>query len=122
MVVRKNSQFFLFRNRVVMAVLLLIVIFMSPTIWRLFEKEQDAQVKKEEVINELNDIKERKEFLRKDLSTLATPRGKEAFIRKNRDVAKDGEEIIIILDSLDATTTDGKKSNSNIFSWFSDFF
>ena len=96
----------LFYNRITLVLLILAVGFMGVTALQLLTKERQAEIRKQNAVRELESIQVRKKVLTQELSALATERGREALVRGIQDVAREGEEIYIVLDApVIATTT-----------------
>lgn len=104
-------------NRLTLFVLVLIVGFLGVTVFNLLGKEREAANKRAEAVREFESVKEREAVLAKDLEVLSTKRGQEALVRSTFDVAKEGEEVIVVLDALPATTTE-QVNKEGVFGWF----
>jgi hypothetical protein len=52
----------------------------------------------------MTDLKERQETLGAEVKYLSSERGKEAEMRREFDIAREGEQVVIILDDEVATT------------------
>jgi len=94
---------------------------MGIIVFDLYGKEQEAAVHRANAVREFQNIEERENILTTDLAVLNTERGKEALIRNTFDVAKPGEEVIIVLDALPATTTEEVVERGFVF-WFLSLF
>lgn len=104
-------------NRITLFILVLAVGFLGVTVFNLFGKEREAAERRAEASLEFENIREREVALSEELRILDTPRGQEALVRSTFDVAKEGEEVIVVLDALPATTTD-ERTNEGILTWF----
>ena len=62
----------------------------------MYEKNNEANIKRDKAIAEMNALKEREGELRDDIARLSTERGQEEAIRNRFMVAKDGEKVIIV--------------------------
>jgi len=111
----------LFYNRITLFILILIVGFLSVTVFNLLGKERDAALKRAEAVREFAEVEQRENALNADLAVLSTSRGQEALVRSTFDVAKEGEEVIVVLDALPATTTE-EVQKQGLISWFLSLF
>lgn len=82
-------------SAVILGVLLLFLIAMVVDIVR---KEEVARRAAKDARKELNALTMREGILRKNLEDLDTPRGQEASIRETYGVAREGEEVIIVVE------------------------
>ena len=110
-----------FYNRITLLVLIVLVVLLGFTVFEIWGKERESAVRQADAVRELHEVEGRAAALGADLAILDTPRGKEALVRNTFDVAKEGEEVIVVLDALPATTTE-EKSSGGIFSWFLSLF
>ena len=110
-----------FYNRITLVILIILVSFLGFTVFELFGKERESAMRQDDAMRELRDVEDRAATLSADLAILDTARGQEALVRNTFDVAKKGEEVIVVLDALPATTTE-EKSSQSFFSWFLSLF
>lgn len=102
-------------------ILILLVGFLGVTVFELLGKERDAALRRAEAVRELEEIEQREVALNTDLAILSTSRGQEALVRSTFDVAKEGEEVIVVLDALPATTTE-EVQKRGLVQWFLSLF
>tara|TARA_B100000745_G_C20153179_1_gene395263 strand:+ start:4195 stop:4563 length:369 start_codon:yes stop_codon:yes gene_type:complete len=110
-----------FYNRITLFFLILAVGFLGLIVFDLFEKEREAAERRANAVREFKDVQEREAVLDIDLAILNTARGQEALVRNTFDVAKEGEEVIVVLDALPATTTP-KETSKGLILWFLSLF
>jgi len=72
------------------------VLFIARGAWAMYQKSEDAIVKRDSAQENLRVLESRAEELRADIERLSTDRGQEAAIRDRFMVAKEGEKVIII--------------------------
>ncbi len=89
------------------AVLFVFIIFMSISILERFEKEREMAAKRAESAAELKQMRERAATLGAKVREAESQRGLEAEIRDRYDVAKEGEQVVVIVDEAreQATTS-----------------
>lgn len=82
--------------------------------YRAYGKYGDSTVMREKMELERADFMQREEHLRSQLSHLETTRGKETLLRERYGLAKEGEQMIVIIDTKNeiATSTDADKVRS----------
>lgn len=118
---KKQATLSLFKNRVIFLLLTIAVVFMGVTALQLLTKERQAKARKDEVVRELASIQARHQTLERDLALLETDHGREAFVRSNADVAQEGEEVYVVLDSPDTATTTPEEQRG-VLGWFKGLF
>lgn len=86
-----------YKEYVVAALLLALLIWLLFLTWGIFEKEERARYAAEEAKAQLASLREREATLKQNLEDLATDRGREASLRETYGVARPGEEVIIVV-------------------------
>ncbi|MCR4330390.1 MAG: septum formation initiator family protein [Patescibacteria group bacterium] len=84
----------------VLLVLGIIVLFLGNATWNVYQKYSEARGNEENVLNELRKLQERESDLSADIERLNTQRGVEEELRKRFGVAKEGEEVMIIVEPV----------------------
>jgi cell division protein FtsB len=79
---------------------------------RLRETDRNRQIAEDKVIQ----LRQQKEKLAADIESLNTDAGKERVFRENFGLAKEGEEVIVIVDDKSVPAT---QNNSYFFGFFS---
>jgi cell division protein FtsB len=77
--------------------LFFLLLFFGYKIIDLIQKERETSEKKELILDQIDNLKERENSLSKDISRLETEEGKEEIIREKYQVAKEGEKMVIIV-------------------------
>lgn len=80
------------------AVLIIIAGFLTVAVYQRYTVEREMAARKEAVEEEKADLLERKDQLQERVEYLSGDRGIEEEIRKHFDVAKEGEQVVIIVD------------------------
>lgn len=106
------------RQGVLIGVLTITALWLGSLIWSLAGKAQIAVEQAGETEAQYKELEVRKTALQKDLDTLATPRGQDAAIREAFGVAKEGEEVIVMVPPLPATSTPLLPWWKRLFNWF----
>ena len=79
--------------------LLVIIFLLAYTIWGVYQKERETQIKKTQRAQVLIEIEERERVLEEEIERLSTERGVEEEIRSKFDVARAGEQVLVIVDA-----------------------
>ena len=95
---KKRTQRFFLTNLIIV-ILLFAIVMLAQSVWSVYKKSEYAGLKKEKANKELTALRERAGLLEKEAERIKTSRGAEAEIRQRFDVGKDGEKLIILLDS-----------------------
>lgn len=98
--------------------LLLLVGWLLYLIWGLTGKVAIAFREEREVKGQYDALEARRMVLEADLKELQTPRGQEAAIREAFGVAKPGEEVIVLVPPVQATTTAPAPWWRKVLDWF----
>ena len=109
-------------SRPTLVVLIIVILFLLNGVWNIYQKEKSTDIKKDITKEEFDAILEREAVLTKEINRLSTERGKEQEIRKKFNVARVGEEVVVIIDA--PISDDGKNEDEEkgfwqrIFDWF----
>lgn len=79
-------------------ILLVIVVFLSISVYERFSVEREMALRKAQTQQDRQELLERKTQLEERVEYLSGERGIEEEIRKHFDVAKEGEQVVIIVD------------------------
>ena len=79
-------------------VLALVILYFSRSVWGVYERWNRNRKERNEAQSRYQNLEKRNKELEASVAGLKTERGWEAEVRKNFQVAKPGEELIIILD------------------------
>lgn len=97
--------------QIVLGVLVCLVLFLSWAVWGVYGKYQEAKARKTLLSGDYSHMVAREEALKEKLDHLKTERGMEEEIRAKFQVAKPGEEIIVLLgEDQEPTTTPQARS------------
>jgi hypothetical protein len=99
-------------------VLLLVAFGFASSIFGLAGKAHIAVSQAREAEWQYRELKARRAALEADIAALATPRGRDAAIRTSFGVARPGEEVIVVVPPVAATSTPVPPWWQKIFEWF----
>ncbi len=119
----KNKRSF-WHSPIVLLVIFCIIIGFSFNIFKLLEKERETSKKKEQILSQIEDLREREDLLKKDIAKLNTEIGVEETIRDKYQVVKEGEKMVVIVDRNEQVQNDLslEKENHNFWSWIKKTF
>lgn len=100
---RKMDPVRLTMRRAVMLFLLALIIFGAFGVWSAYRKERESAALRMQSQSALADLTEQHDKLVANIADLESDRGKEAALRQEYSVGKEGEHLIVIVDP--ATTT-----------------
>lgn len=89
-------------SKTAIALLILPVSFLFVSVLERYEKERDTREKRAERALELEEIKTRAAALEAKVEEAESERGIEAEIRSRYDVAKEGEQVVVIVDETES--------------------
>ena len=101
---QKRSLRTLLHSPLAFAIAVMICLGLTRIVYDRYSIEQEMIAKRVEAEVKLHDLEVRKTDLEKKVQYLSNDRGIEAEMRRNFDVARPGEQVVIILDK-EATTT-----------------
>ncbi|MEX0917859.1 MAG: septum formation initiator family protein [Candidatus Paceibacterota bacterium] len=115
-------------SRITIAVILAVSLFLMFSVYERYVIEREMAERREEVEAERAALIIRKAELEKKVEYLSNEAGVEAEIRKHFDVAREGEQVVIIVDGesestgeVQAASVQGAESKggfwSHFFSW-----
>ena len=90
--------------------------------WGVFQKERETQVKKEQRAAVLTEIEQRERVLAEEIDRLNTERGVEEEIRSKFDVARKGEQVLVIVDAGDEDVSLESEEEVGVWQGFLNLF
>jgi cell division protein FtsB len=102
---QKRSWRTVLHSPVALGLAFLLCFFMAEIVYERYTIEQEMLEKKAEAQEKLDILTARKVELEEKVLYLSNDRGIEAEMRRNFDVARPGEQVVIIVDK-EASTTD----------------
>lgn len=94
---RKKNIFDYIYSKPTIAVLMILVGFLAVSVYERYQVEREMAERRVATEEEYNLLQERKIELQKKVDYLAGERGIEEEVRKHFDVAKEGEQVVILL-------------------------
>lgn len=91
---------------IVLAVLLLCIVFLGISVFERFTVEREMAARQEQAAATLAELAARRAELEARVDDLAGDRGVETELRRNFDVARPGEQVVIILEDEPEPTTE----------------
>jgi len=86
-------------SKPVLVILTIIMVAFIYSVYGALEKERETRLIRDQRNAVLNELHEREIILQQEIDRLGTPKGLEAEIRSKFEVAKDGEEVIVIVEA-----------------------
>lgn len=112
-------------SKLTLGFLILLAIGLSISVFDRFKIERQMAERRNEKETQLNLLKERKEVLEDKVKYLSEDSGVEAEVRKHFDVAKEGEQVVVLLENDNksneltlSTTSQNSEENKGFWSWF----
>ena len=88
-----------------MTVGLVVLFFLMRTTWQIYGKEREAAQEHANEAQALAELSARKAALSTEIDRLNSPQGIDAEIRERYPVAKTGEEVIVLTNNPNATSS-----------------
>ncbi|MEX0930985.1 MAG: septum formation initiator family protein [Candidatus Paceibacterota bacterium] len=105
----KNLWSTIFYSKITLVVLFFLCLLLMTSVYERYTIERKMAERRNEVEEKLRILQDRKYGLEEKVQYLEAEEGIEAEIRKNFDVAREGEQVVIIVDNeqtSDITTTE----------------
>lgn len=116
---QEKDPVYLMGQRLLMLLGIGIFILAASGVWGVYQKQRESALLRDQAENNLAGYQRRYDQLDADITRLKTERGKEAVLREQYDLGKEGEKLIIIVDPSTSTTT---KATSTRFEWIKKAF
>lgn len=117
---RKVKQ--LMYSKVSLVILAIVVILLLNSVWNIFRKEAETRINRAKLENSLEELKERESVLREEIERLSTERGIEEEVRSKFEVAREDEEVMVIVDPTPEKDADTQKTKESFLTKFFTFF
>jgi len=121
---RKIRSFFY--SKPFIGALFLVAVFMSFTVYNRYVVAKEMRTKLDTHRAELEELRQRAQLLESKVEYMKDARGIEEELRTRFDVAKEGEQVVILIDSEPVTQNGESNEEEDIAipkkKWFSDFF
>lgn len=80
-------------------VLIILCVWLIRGVWDVYMQERQTRINKDQRLSHLEELQEREYALQTEIDRLNTDRGIEAELRQKLEVAKEGEQVIVLLDA-----------------------
>jgi cell division protein FtsB len=95
---KRSDPVRLFARRLALLALLIIVFFALSALWDVYKKENESRTLRLQAEAQLYNLHMQEDHLNGEISRLQTERGKEEMLRENYEMAKAGENMIMIIE------------------------
>ncbi len=107
---KRSDPVRLFARRLALLVLFIVVLAALSALWDVYKKEHESRVLKDQAEAQLYNLSMQQEHLSAEITRLDTTRGKEEMLRENYEMAKSGENMIVIIDPPAPAPTEATSS------------
>jgi cell division protein FtsB len=107
-----------------LAILVLLVVlgFTARAVWGAYRNEQKSRTELANARLNSKELESRETFLSSEIERLESPRGIEEELRNKYPVAKEGEEVVIIVESGEDKNAQAEPQQKGFWSSFLDIF
>ncbi|MDO8561498.1 MAG: septum formation initiator family protein, partial [bacterium] len=95
---QRRNPLHLIGKRLLLILLFALVVVAISGVWKVYRKEQESMTLRREAEIQLADLDKRRAQLEADIAKLKTSRGMEEVLREQYNLAKSGEQMIVIVD------------------------
>ena len=99
-------------NRITLVLLALLVLFAVRSVWGVYQKQRESMALRTQAQLYVNELSAREAELHTQIDQLATTEGVESEIRSKFSVAKEGENMAIVVDDEGSATSTHATSSS----------
>lgn len=99
-----------------------LVLIFSWSVFGFLNKMMETSRNKRIVEEKVASLKTQKEKLLSDINNLNTEEGKEKFFRENFGLAKEGEDMIVVVEDKNPPKTQNNDTNNGFFSFLINWF
>jgi len=109
------------QSKPVLILLGVVILVFAWSVLGFWNQMRETGRNKQIVENKVIEMKEQKEKLVSDIESLKTEEGKEKFFRENYGLAKEGENVIVVVEDK-TKPTDSQESSSGFWSFLKGLF
>jgi len=102
-------------------VLAVLVVVVGRAAWGVFHKDRNSQNALDKTRAEASKLEQRKSFLEDDIDRLNTVEGVEEEIRETFGYGKEGEQLLVVVPNMAASTTDDL-NHGGLWNWLRALF
>ncbi len=117
---KKGWKYYL-HSKLVLTLLFILLLLFAWNVFGLIGKLEDTYKNRKSEEAKITDLEKRKAQLSSDIEKLNTDKGKEEVIRQNFGLAKEGEQLIVIVDDKNKTASVPQPENG-FLSWLKNIF
>jgi cell division protein FtsB len=119
----KRNNYKFWHSPIALVIIFCIFILFGYNIIGLIQKEKETSHKKELILDQINNLQEKKASLTSDIAKLETEEGKEEIIREKYEVTKLGEKMVTIVDEdKSISQSQEESSNHGFWNWIKKLF
>jgi len=115
---QKRRMRTVFASRVTQGVLLLLAFFILISAYNRYQIAQEMADRREAVESEIAALESRRETMEAEVKYLSNERGIEAEMRRQFDIARDGEQVVIILEDETVETAPAATTTTTKRAWY----
>jgi cell division protein FtsB len=109
------------QSKPVLILLGVVILVFAWSVLGFWNQMRETGKNKQVVENKVAELKEQKEKLLADIESLKTEEGKEKFFRENYGLAKEGENVVIVVEDK-TKPADSQESSSGFWSFLKGLF
>lgn len=110
------------QSKPVLVLLGIVIVIFAWSVLKFWNKMRETERNKEIAEEKVEGLREQKEKLLADIESLNTEEGKERVFRENFGLAKEGEEVIIVVEDKNPPEPLKKSFTSGFFSFLKNLF
>jgi len=110
------------QSKPVLILLGVVILVFAWSVLGFWNQMRETSRNKQIVENKVIELKEQKEKLVSDIESLKTEEGKEKFFRENYGLAKEGENVIVVVEDKTPPAPAKTSFSDGFFSFFKNIF
>ena len=108
----------LVRSPLMMIVAIVLFVILSKAVWNIHEKANASKARLDQATAELNRLKTRQDEVSTKVAYLSTDQGVESELRTKYLAVKEGEQVAVIVNQTDGTTSTSTEVVKQDDGWF----
>lgn len=109
------------QSKPVLVLLGIVILFFAWSVLGFWNTMEETENNRQAVQNKVTELKEQKQKLLADINSLQTEEGKERFFRENYGLAKEGENVIIVVEDKNLPK-ESAETSSGFWSFLKNLF
>jgi len=100
----------------------IVILVFIYSMFSFASKMEETRKNRQIIEDKIAELEKSKETFNSEIEKLKTEKGQEEIIREKYGVAKEGENMILVVDDKNSTQTEENENSGGFFSWLKNLF